>query len=78
LITGDDPNTSVVDAQGKVHGLTGLYVVDGKRAAAFEQGESVSDRSTPGRCASPPCSAGNSLDMHRAKPPFQFNPEIPS
>jgi len=29
LITGDDPNTSVVDAQGKVHGLTGLYVVDG-------------------------------------------------
>jgi len=29
LITGDDPNTSVVDAQGKVHGLAGLYVVDG-------------------------------------------------
>jgi choline dehydrogenase-like flavoprotein len=29
LITGDDPRTSVVDAQGKVHGLDGLYVVDG-------------------------------------------------
>ena len=29
LITGDDPRTSVVDAQGKVHGIDGLYVVDG-------------------------------------------------
>jgi choline dehydrogenase-like flavoprotein len=29
LIAGDDPRTSVVDAQGKVHGLKSLYVVDG-------------------------------------------------
>ena len=29
LIAGDDPRTSVVDAQGKVHGMDGLYVVDG-------------------------------------------------
>ena len=29
LIAGDDPHTSVVDAQGKVHGLRSLYVVDG-------------------------------------------------
>jgi len=29
LIAGDDPDTSVVDAEGKVHGLKSLYVVDG-------------------------------------------------
>jgi choline dehydrogenase-like flavoprotein len=29
LIAGDDSRTSVVDAQGKVHGFDGLYVVDG-------------------------------------------------
>jgi len=29
LIAGNDPRTSVVDAQGKVHGLHSLYVVDG-------------------------------------------------
>ena len=29
LIAGDDPGTSVVDAEGKVHGLKALYVVDG-------------------------------------------------
>jgi len=29
LITGSDPQTSVVDATGRVHGLDGLYVVDG-------------------------------------------------
>ena len=29
LIAGDDPRNSVVDAQGKVHGIDGLYVVDG-------------------------------------------------
>lgn len=29
LITGKDPDTSVVDANGKVHGLESLYVVDG-------------------------------------------------
>jgi choline dehydrogenase-like flavoprotein len=29
LIAGDDPETSVVDAEGKVHGLKSLYVVDG-------------------------------------------------
>jgi choline dehydrogenase-like flavoprotein len=29
LITGNDPKESVVDAQGRVHGLTGLYVADG-------------------------------------------------
>lgn len=29
LICGDDPASSVVDAGGRVHGLTGLYVVDG-------------------------------------------------
>ena len=29
LITGDDPRTSVVDPEGKVHGIDGLYVVDG-------------------------------------------------
>lgn len=29
LIAGNDPRTSVVDAQGKVHGLKSLYVVDG-------------------------------------------------
>jgi choline dehydrogenase-like flavoprotein len=29
LITGNDPLTSVVDASGRVHGLEGLYVVDG-------------------------------------------------
>ena len=29
LIAGDDPANSVVDAQGRVHGLENLYVVDG-------------------------------------------------
>jgi choline dehydrogenase-like flavoprotein len=29
LLMGSDPHTSVVDADGKVHGMTGLYVVDG-------------------------------------------------
>lgn len=29
LVTGDDPNRSVVDRNGKVHGLGNLYVVDG-------------------------------------------------
>jgi len=29
LIAGDDPRTSVVDSDGKVHGLRALYVVDG-------------------------------------------------
>lgn len=29
LIAGNDPATSVVDACGKVHGMEGLYVVDG-------------------------------------------------
>ena len=29
LIAGDDPADSVVDAMGRVHGLQGLYVVDG-------------------------------------------------
>ena len=29
LIAGADPATSVVDASGKVHGMDGLYVVDG-------------------------------------------------
>jgi len=29
LIAGDDPATSVVDEAGRVHGLQGLYVVDG-------------------------------------------------
>jgi choline dehydrogenase-like flavoprotein len=29
LVTGDDPATSVVDAQGKVHGMQNLYVGDG-------------------------------------------------
>lgn len=29
LIAGNDPATSVVDAFGKVHGMDGLYVVDG-------------------------------------------------
>ena len=29
LICGDSPESSVVDAQGQVHGLEGLYVVDG-------------------------------------------------
>jgi choline dehydrogenase-like flavoprotein len=29
LITGLDPRESVVDARGRVHGLTGLYVADG-------------------------------------------------
>lgn len=29
LMTGNDPSTSVVDAQGQVHGLKSLYVVDG-------------------------------------------------
>ena len=29
LIVGDDPANSVVDAVGRVHGLQGLYVVDG-------------------------------------------------
>ncbi len=29
LVTGTDPATSVVDANGKVHGLEGLYVGDG-------------------------------------------------
>ena len=29
LITGTDPRDSVVDAQGRVHGLRGLYVADG-------------------------------------------------
>lgn len=29
LTAGDDPATSVVDASGKVHGMEGLYVVDG-------------------------------------------------
>jgi choline dehydrogenase-like flavoprotein len=29
LVTGNDPATSVVDADGRVHGLDNLYVVDG-------------------------------------------------
>ncbi len=29
LVTGHDPRTSVVDASGKVHGMTNLYVGDG-------------------------------------------------
>jgi choline dehydrogenase-like flavoprotein len=29
LVTGKDPDDSVVDAGGKVHGMEGLYVVDG-------------------------------------------------
>lgn len=29
LVTGDDPGRSVVDADGKVHGMEGLYVGDG-------------------------------------------------
>lgn len=29
LIAGDDPRSSVVDAHGRVHGMRGLYVVDG-------------------------------------------------
>lgn len=29
LIAGSDPSTSVVDARGAVHGVSGLYVVDG-------------------------------------------------
>ncbi len=29
LVTGSDPRTSVVDAAGKVHGMTNLYVGDG-------------------------------------------------
>ena len=29
LVTGDAPATSVVDANGKVHGMEGLYVGDG-------------------------------------------------
>jgi choline dehydrogenase-like flavoprotein len=29
LTMGEDPNKSVVDAQGRVHGLSNLYVVDG-------------------------------------------------
>jgi choline dehydrogenase-like flavoprotein len=29
LVTGNEPATSVVDAEGKVHGLDNLYVVDG-------------------------------------------------
>jgi choline dehydrogenase-like flavoprotein len=29
LVCGDDPARSVVDANGRVHGIRGLYVVDG-------------------------------------------------
>ena len=29
LICGNDPGSSVVDARGRVHGMRGLYVVDG-------------------------------------------------
>jgi choline dehydrogenase-like flavoprotein len=29
LVTGNDPADSVVDAQGRVHGMNGLYVADG-------------------------------------------------
>jgi choline dehydrogenase-like flavoprotein len=29
LVMGSDPTTSVVDAQGRVHGMSNLYVVDG-------------------------------------------------
>jgi choline dehydrogenase-like flavoprotein len=29
LVTGDDPQSSVVDADGRVHGMQGLYVADG-------------------------------------------------
>jgi choline dehydrogenase-like flavoprotein len=29
MVTGTDPHTSVVDPDGKVHGMEGLYVGDG-------------------------------------------------
>ena len=29
LVTGRDPSHSVVDAEGRVHGMENLYVVDG-------------------------------------------------
>lgn len=29
MVTGDDPHSSVVDAHGRVHGMTGLHVSDG-------------------------------------------------
>jgi len=29
MIAGDDPANSVVDPEGRVHGMEGLYVVDG-------------------------------------------------
>ncbi len=29
LVTGSDPASSVVDANGKVHGIDSLYVADG-------------------------------------------------
>jgi choline dehydrogenase-like flavoprotein len=33
MVTGTDPQTSVCDPQGKVHGMKGLYVGDGSALA---------------------------------------------
>ena len=41
LAAGDDPKRSVVDANGAVHGLEGLYVADGSLFKFWDEGDAL-------------------------------------